>query len=647
MPLNYGSSTHTLKRNSIQVGVYKQPQRGFSFTSLIRALIIVGEIALSFIPAIGTAGQIALGVAGATALTALDISEGYFSALNTFINFAGVGISTGIALRQGAKIARGVKQASANASSQLKNLMQVSGGYSSSARAIALQKRINDLNLISTRISRLENKVSLLRKLKILEKSGKLQTIPKISRNASEIIAPSKTLFYSISRASNPVKTLTKEEIKFVNEVIAKSEKISKIFKNDQLTFYKQILDPRTRPRDLRRLIKYFLRTITPEQAARINQYSSNFKQFLKGAARPLSLREPSIKKLVRFMGSSRYNDLVVQTSQNIDPNNLGRYLIERPYRLLKTRIERFNTKWLRATIKYSNKVSNAWTQAGGIWMGGEFINGYKVLTTGNVGFLTKNAVLINFNKENTAAKNKTWKGKATNNFGGKKDVIVLMSNLELGKLRDYGGDYYLTNYARNRGGKRAGGIAISDRLSLFLGFIPQNALRLNLSIISNLTKTIQRLSQGTYFSNWTKTFSRALIKTSINRSVRLLTRVLLPKLGVNKIFSQELSRFATASLTSGQRIKNGDFIFRFTTSALLRRTGLASLATVQRIFTRKLRKKGKTITAGTINSRRNLNQGVRRIPSSVFPNVSGRRIGRVRLKGVPTKVRTLRGNYL
>ena len=77
--------------------------------------------------------------------------------------------------------------------------------------------------------------------------------------------------------------------------------------------------------------------------------------------------------------------------------------------------------------------------------MGGEFIDGYKIISAPEQGTMTRTQViLIRFNKTNTSAINKQWQGKATNNFGGKKDVIVAMSNWQLKNLRELGGQYCL-----------------------------------------------------------------------------------------------------------------------------------------------------------------------------------------------------------
>jgi len=345
MPLIYSKATTSIY-SPVAVGTYRFPKpQPFSLVALIRALIILGEIALSFIPFISPFGQIAIGLAGGVALTAIDISQGYFNAINTLINFSGVAISAGFAIRSGIKISRNVKFLEASTRAQLELFARSAGRIAGrSARTANLQRTLKDLSLINKRLSVFENNVSLFKKLKILEKQGRLSTLVKFSKDFKRATSASSQLLNKI-KSVNKANALSKSETDFVNRVVEQSQQIGKVFKGDQLKLYQQILDPRTRPSDLRNLIKGLINTLTPKQIALINVYTTNFKTFLKGASRPLSLRESGLKKLIRYMGTSRYNDKVVQRVQNLDPNNFGRYLVERPYQFAKRQIEKFNIK--------------------------------------------------------------------------------------------------------------------------------------------------------------------------------------------------------------------------------------------------------------------------------------------------------------
>lgn len=580
----------------------------FSFLAIVKGIVIVGEIALSFIPGLGQVAQLGIGLASAGLLTGIDAQQGQFSVLNTIINFASVAVSGAFGLRQGKKIAKGLQKEIAKTNAELIRVRKIKNR----SQVIKLNRRLKVLKQIS--LSEFETSGSLFQKVnKLVKKDEKF----------------AKSIVSGIQTRSKSARLLTPNERQFIKQVQKQQRLIRKVLNPTQTKLYNQILDVRTRPADLNKLVVGLRRSLNKEQIDLIQQQTLNFKAFLKYGARPLSLKDNRLKRFIKFAGTSEYNDKVVQRVQNVDANDLGRYPVERMYQALKKRIRSSKVTWLKKGLKAQVKVENAWTKAGGVWMGGEFIDGYKIISAPAQGTLTKTqVVLIRFNKTNTRAINKQWRGKATNNFGGKKDVIVAMSDWQLKKLRDLGGQYYLEKFARTKGGqyggvwKRASGIPLNNELSLFLGFIPNNALRLNLSIISNLVENVADMTEGKWHrefgGKWLRSFGRAIV----NRSARLITREVLPKIGVSHMVAREISRFTAGTLRSYMTTNSkGQLQFRVPTGQTFgRNMALTAIAGMRGGLNRTARKQGK-LTARNLGANLQFQQGIRRIPGAITPN--------------------------
>ncbi len=247
-------------------------------------------------------------------------------------------------------------------------------------------------------------------------------------------------------------------------------------------------------------------------------------------------------RKGVRYIGSRKFNDKVVQPMQAIfDPNDLGRWGPERAYQFFK---EKINNRVFKKQLKKAEKAmakgieksegdfDKAFEAAGGkllksrakpgqtVPLVSRYITGIKWLG----GTDLKGMVLVKFNKANT-------QGSGANK-NGKRDLIVSMSKVDFDRLAFSGTEYWFSvgrkkGWFVSRGGRRTGEqfASISNRLSLFLGFVPIPALRNMLSIVSNMVENIADMAKGNYISTYAARLERAFVRSSINRTARLVTR--------------------------------------------------------------------------------------------------------------------------
>lgn len=354
----------------------------------------------------------------------------------------------------------------------------------------------------------------------------------------------------------------------------------------------------------------------------------------------------------------------------------MGRAIPEMAYQLTKDKILR---KYEKNTVEKaiekaakglnrSRKIEEAFVKSGGeLLLENRYILGFKVLPGGYPG---RRLVLIKFNKSNTSSK-------SGRNQGGKQDILVSMSDEQIIRFREEGTNYWFAvgqkyGWFVSRGGKRATGRSagvLSNHLSLFLGFVPIPALRNVLSITSNWVENIADMARGTYTKDWIKKFERAIVRTTINRSVRLTTRVVIggrlvadanravdkieTKLGdktlneierttmrgmllqaqrkvdVSKWVARELQRVSGTALTTFEG-KTKDGYFTFTSGASKTRSGGENFArkmfgaalptSVKSTVTRTARRRGAYGGIRLVGAKRDLSQ-IARTWSAVTPS--------------------------
>lgn len=264
---------------------------------------------------------------------------------------------------------------------------------------------------------------------------------------------------------------------------------------------------------------------------------------------------------ILRGIGSSKFNDRVVQIVQLMDPADAGRYIIERLYRRM---VKYF--KPLFRVLGSVNKIDTAFEKAGGTLVKSNVIVGYRV-----IGYNKKTPghsdIMISFYPEMTRSKHPTSRnGKANKNFHGKPPVFVTASDAEITGLIDGGMKYYLRKWAITRGGTAASmntldGMGLA--LMLILPFMQTGMLRNILSLGSNVSKMSKRFAKSG-LDGWGDDFIKSFRRAVVNRPGRFLARgVIAPLAGrfgrlTALIVSRESQRFIGVATTAANAAIEG-----------------------------------------------------------------------------------------
>lgn len=403
------------------------------------------------------------------------------------------------------------------------------------------------------------------------------------------------------------------------------------------------------------------IRAISPEDA----KLFENGQQLLEAFLLSNGKYQSTAAKFTRFFGSKKFNDYVVQPTQAIfDPGDLGRAPVEFIYRRAKAKIEKIITaqalkKGEKLLAKFNN-IEETMIAAGWKPMRGRYLWMMKVLPGGTP--LTRLAIM-KFRPDTTATSSGI-------NKGGKPDVMIRLSDKDIERLEVEGSAYWWSQKGRrkgwwySRGGRRFSGISnqLSTGLSLFLGFIPINALRLWLSITSNVVENVNDMFQGNYTGTYVARLERSFIRSALNRSVRLGSRVVIGgaatkltnansgklaqflfgkafKNGIVRsgFLGREMQRFGVAAMQSIESV-GSDGKFKFKTYGSLKRIQSKSLlggtTSVRSNLVRYARRKGiRGGAIGHISGNRKFSQ-VRRVGSAVTPNnvFNSRSFGNIKL---------------
>lgn len=261
----------------------------------------------------------------------------------------------------------------------------------------------------------------------------------------------------------------------------------------------------------------------------------------------PSGVEKGTLQGWIKSLGSPRFNEAFVQRAQLLDPNDVGRYPIELLYQKFRKIYEKrlFNKAFREASrkgvsnIKKSKNLTEAFKRSGGkiiknkdgsrrATIFSRYIIGAKMLPGGTA---LKRWVLVKFNPLNARAINQGYK-----NYGGKKDIIVTMTDNDFDRLVTEGTSYWFAvgmkkGWMLSRGGKKISNRSrrvLGTSLSLFLNFVPVPALRNLLSIVSNWVENIDSMARGDYFKTWWAKFTRAFIRSAINRSARFTAKVVI-----------------------------------------------------------------------------------------------------------------------
>lgn len=345
--------------------------------------------------------------------------------------------------------------------------------------------------------------------------------------------------------------------------------------------------------------------------------------------------------RFVRYSGSAEFDARYVQTTQAIfDANDLGRAPVEFVYRKAMQRIRRRTAKKMMSnTGKFLSKTSHleeALIKAGWQIIPSSYLMAIRILPGGTP---MQRLAFVKFRPDTTAGKGI--------NTAGKSDVLIRCSDVDVVRLVSEAGSYWWSNKGRkkgwwfSRGGRKYSGFRnkLSTGLSLFLGFLPTNAMRRWFSLTSNVIENAADMKSGEWTAQWLAKAERSFMRSLINRSARLATRGAINEgatklMGKTKmtnlvgrsiergVIGRELQRLSISTLQPLEGGKKGEF-FRFNTSnysnRLRKKMTLAGVTSVRSNLLRTKLAKG-TYIKKTIGANRKF-RIARRTPSSLTPN--------------------------
>ena len=296
----------------------------------------------------------------------------------------------------------------------------------------------------------------------------------------------------------------------------------------------------------------------TPTQFQEVVDFlSSNLK-----AATDTIERPSKFKSFIKYLGSARFDDKVVQRVQNIfDPRDAGRYGVERIYRkinqIVQNKINSFAEKKIVneaiegatknvAKLGASDDVADAVVEfeKQSIKITTKTLKGVTKTTTRTNNFRMTHRVPSKYLSHYQIFGKKgiyyiVWMHfvkkfhKTGRNKHGKKPIWITATREELYNIKTIGGTYfksiaYKRGWEQSRGGRRHSNKSYFGNrdLSLFLSLVPINPLRRTLSLVSNIVEGSYSMATGSFFTRqWVEKFTTSFANTLKNRVGRLLTR--------------------------------------------------------------------------------------------------------------------------
>lgn len=262
-------------------------------------------------------------------------------------------------------------------------------------------------------------------------------------------------------------------------------------------------------------------------------------------------------------INSERFNKTIEWAKILTDTGDTANFAINKVTKVVKRDVERESRKIERelydehglkkglVKVKSKKKLEEMFLAGGGSLCMSDVIVGYKIMErVGN-----KYLIMINFYPEPTGAKNMTWNGVATRNFGGKAPVTVTASSSELNRLKTEGMAYYLNRWAVSRGGASTGGdlgvfgVHMSG-MAHILPFLNNRTLSNLVKLAMVISKANQEIGEhGLFTSAWSKAVGNQLQRRITNRTKVKMERMLFGHKGHR--FLRTTQRMASGNISN------------------------------------------------------------------------------------------------
>ena len=581
--LAHGTPVEYNKIGSREISIPVRNKSG-GIIGLLRILFVGAEILLSFIPGLGTAAQIAIGLAGAAAqatLTGVSYAQGNIRSLGQLFGALALDIIPALSFGLGGLVksirteAIAVEDIGEAINSARLNKLYIRGTTEFKENLSILKaKKISKLTKVSALDGTMTRTVKLSGSKLSKYRNAYLKEQAKLGEDTSQIVFDNfeVRLNSELANATNADRALvrnikssknllSRDPIKYQDLIEGVSNELS-----PQLQGYLRNLgrDPR---KVIDGLIDY---TESRRLTSRLN------KIFASGESDWASRQ---FWKKDTLKSSNFYT----QAAQALNANDVGREIITKPFNALirknKEFVEAYHKKWVSKWLKKygddvltneelmadaETKVINKFTFAGKY----DEVNGVKVFKhevagkTRNYRYrkaitkqITKQSKHFSKTKKLLEKEGKWFGGSfvlgyrilqnvgmtktimiyfnkintnanraGSKNRGGKKEVILPITDHKLKEWNHSANksSWYLRNLSLSRGGRPIGYSIQSELFSNFLSFVPLPALRNILSVVSNFKSVGKDISKGTYFKNWFKNFEETVQRLWIHKVGKL-----------------------------------------------------------------------------------------------------------------------------
>lgn len=551
MPIGYGSQFIPPQLLTDEVGknIINNSSNG-SYKWLTGLLTGVG-IAVSFIPGIGTLATVGIEATLGTIQTVLDYQNNpdtpwYSTALNyvgAVIPIVGQGVSN---LKNASKIGKEIE-------STIEELSKIKAGiragegirFDKGIRSVLLESQLETLEVIKPNLGLFGSVNSAAKKY------GKeyVKTLAEVNLGKEFTKEFIKEQINDIKQTINSfVNNILKRGITAAGETIDKTEEV--IRKNLQAELKISLSLANELVRAMRSGVKYgtkeyaslihkILKESPNEMRALFVSNKRTFNLVTKGSN--VSRAGKVAKKTVKF-GQETLEYLT-------NPSKIIGKVFEKTTGKLKGyldgKVGELLKKITKSTIKTEQSLIEAFEKTGGTRIKSTWIMGYKLIQEDQFGA----TLMISFLPSQTGGK----KGK---NVGGKRPVFVKASHI---KIKNFlkatsKGQWYLNNWAKNRGGRTMQSSVLGANVSAILAFIPVEKIQEVIGYASFYKTTFDAYRRGQLSFIGSKNYLASLGKMFVSGMISEAAK--FASVGMKDGFAKSLIDGVASSASQGNGLQ-------------------------------------------------------------------------------------------
>lgn len=572
--IGYGSNFQPATLSPEQVG--REEIINESDLNWLTTLLTTVGIAAAFIPGIGTAATVGIEAGLGAVQTALDYTTRdenpwYTAPLNfagALIPLAGKGISN---LRAASKLAANAEELSSkvgNAINKITDLEQSGVSVAGENFLAGIQGRGEALTSIAEKAGALRSPQRALGFFErnpaylindtgsILSKGNIYQGFEEIYGNFNEIFKDVKSLtFNALKKGATAVGETVDKSGRRIQRALTEELGISISTANKIIKAFR--LGIKVGTKEFNELVAELL-IKNPEAAALLLSKGKKYSNLaIKGTLRTRA--NQATRKAVKF-GQETIEYLT-------NPSKIVSKFFEKSTGRLKSFLDgkagELLKKVSRNTIKTEEALIEAFEKSGGQRVVSEWIMGYKVIEFDKLGA----TIMISFLPSATS-------GKTGRNVGGKHPIFVKATHLKLKQFLSASskGQWYINNWAKNRGGRTASSSILGDNVAALLSFIPVEKINEVLGYASFYKSTFDSYRKGTLSFIGSKNYLANLGKVFVSGIISEAAK--FASVGMKDGLAKSFIDSAAGSFTQGNGLQVGNSFSGALTSTYNQKVG-------------------------------------------------------------------------